>query len=341
MNMPADIRGLSIRPGSRWKIFGELALIAVGILLLSTTIKLHWLTDFIIFFILVLSFDLLYGYMGHLSFGHMLYYGAGAYATGLFLVNVGKNPIAALIAGVAVAAILSAMLGLIVMRTHGASFALINMALNEIGYFVIRSPLAKVTRGDDGLSCSSEKLFGIVNLNDDVSAFLFVGIMLLLVFAFLQVLTTSPFGILVRSIKENEKRVAFFGYDTFRSKWRVFVISSTLAAFAGGIFTLVRGFLSPQVISPFGNVEVIFAVLIGGAGNLYGALIGGAIFMLIKNFLPVMIPEVSKVIGVKLPQWEMWLGIILLIIVFAMRKGVVGVIRAQWHYRLRAARNAP
>jgi branched-chain amino acid transport system permease protein len=334
------MRSLTIRPASRWKIFGEVALIAIGILLLSTTIKLHWLTDFIIFFILVLSFDLLYGYMGHLSFGHMLYYGAGAYGTALFLVYVGKDPVAALLAGVVVAALLAAVLGLIVMRTHGASFALINMALNEIGYFVIQSPLSKFTHGEDGLSSSAGKLFGVINLYDDVSAFVLLGIMLLLVFAFLRVLTTSPFGLLVRSLKENERRVAFLGYDTFRSKWLTFVIASTLAALAGGLFTLVRGFVSPLVISPLGNVEVIFAVLIGGAGNLYGAVIGGAIFMLIKNFLPVAIPEVSKAIGATLPQWEMWLGIILLIIVFSVRQGVVGVIRNRWQ-SLRHARQSP
>jgi branched-chain amino acid transport system permease protein len=338
VNPTARPRGLNLRAASRWKTYIPLALIAVGLLLLSKVIKLHWLTDFVIFFILALSFDLLYGYMGHLSFGHMLYYGAGAYGTALFLVKASHNPVAALLTGVAVAALLSAVLGLVVMRTHGASFALINMALNQIGYFVIQSPLSNFTHGEDGLSSNAGKLFGVINLYDDWSAFILVGIMLLLVFAFLQALTTSPFGLLVRSLKENERRVAFVGYDTFRAKWITFVIASTLAALAGGLFTLVRGFVSPLVISPLGNVDVIFAVLIGGAGNLYGALIGGTLLMLIKDFLPVVIPEVSKVVGVNLPQWEMWLGLILLIIVFSVRQGVVGVVRSRWQSLLHARR---
>jgi branched-chain amino acid transport system permease protein len=328
-----DTRGFAVGPASPWGLARELALIAAGLLLLSFVIKLHWMTDFMIFFILVLSFDLLYGFMGHLSFGHMLYFGAGAYGTGLWLVHASKSPLTALVAGMMAAALLSAVLGRIVMRTHGASFALINMAFNEIGHFMIQSPLSGVTHGEDGLSCSADKIFGIINLSKDGWAFGFSAVTLLAVFALLRVLTASPYGILVRSIKENEQRVKFLGYNTFRYKWVTFVIASTVAALSGGLFTLVQGFVSPRVISPFGNVDVIFAVLIGGAGNLYGALIGGTVFMLIKNFLPVLIPELAKMLNMKLPQWEMWLGIVLLVIVFSVRRGIVGAVRTKWQGR--------
>lgn len=320
----------AVRPASPWGLALELTLIGAVLVLLSLFIKIHWLTDFIIFIIFVLSFDLLYGYMGHLSFGHMLYFGTGAYGTALWLVHAGKDPLAALAAGLVAAAALAGVLGLIVMRTHGASFALINMAFNEIGHFMVQSPLAGVTHGEDGLSSSAGKLFGTVSLYKDEWAFAAAMVVLLAVFALLRALTASPYGILVRSIKENEKRVKFLGYSTFRYKWITFVIASTVAALAGGMFTLVQGFVSPRVISPFGNVDVIFAVLIGGAGGLYGALVGGMVFMLIKNFLPVIIPELSKLLNMKLPQWEMWLGIVLLIIVFSVRKGIVGAVRSQW-----------
>jgi len=328
-----DLRGFAVRPYSPWGIVRELAIVAAGLLLLSLVIKLHWMTNFMIFFILVLSFDLLYGFMGHLSFGHMLYFGAGAYGTALWLVYGGKSPLIALAVGMLAAALLAAGLGRIVMRTHGAPFALINMAFNEIGHFMIQSPLSGVTQGEDGLSCSADNIFGIINLYKDGWAFGFAAVMLLAVFALLRVLTASPYGILVRSIKENEQRVKFLGYNTFRYKWVTFVIASTVAALSGGMFTLVQGFISPRVISPFGNVDIIFAVLIGGAGTLYGALIGGTVFMLIKNFLPVLIPELATLLNMKLPQWEMWLGIVLLVIVFSVRKGIVGAVLAKWRQR--------
>ncbi len=333
-------RDFPVSPLRGGRLLGELALIAAGMGLLATVIRIHWMADFAVFFILVLSFDLLYGYMGHLSFGHMLYFGAGAYGAALWLVYGNPSALLALAVGMAVAAAMAAVLGGIVLRTHGASFALINMAFNEIGHFLVQSPLAAYTLGEDGLSCSADPLFGWVSLYDDRWAFALSAAALLAVYALLRVLMRSPFGLLVRSIRENESRVQFLGYDTFRFKWITFVIASTIAALAGALFTLVQGFVSPRVISPFGNVEVIFAVLIGGAGNLGGALVGAAVFLAIKNFLPVMIPELSRLLEVRLPQWEMWLGAVLLVIVFSLRGGIVGTLRARLRTRPAARGNA-
>lgn len=330
----------NVRPASAWGFASELGFIAAGLIVLSLVIKVHWLTDFMIFFILVLSFDLLYGFMGHLSFGHMLYFGAGAYGAAIWLVHGSRDPLTALAAGILAAALLATVLGLIVIRTHGASFALINMAFNEIGHFAVQSPLSGITHGEDGMSCSAGTLFGAVNLYHDGAAFAVVAVALIATFALLRLLTASPYGVLIRSIRENERRVAFLGYNTRRYKWITFVIAACIAALSGGLFTLVQGFVSPRVISPFGNVDVIFAVLIGGAGTLYGALIGGTVFMLIKNFLPVLIPELARLVNLKLPQWEMWLGIVLLVIVFSVRRGIVGTVRAKWHRRRRAGRFA-
>ncbi len=329
MSSPAPSSAFPVSPAPRGGLARELALIAAGLVLLSFVIRIHWMADFAVFFILVLSFDLLYGYMGHLSFGHMLYFGAGAYGAALWLVYGNASALLALAVGMAVAAAMAALLGGIVLRTHGASFALINMAFNEIGHFLVQSPLAAYTLGEDGLSCTADPLFGLLSLYEDRWAFAFSAAMLLAVYALLRVLTRSPFGILVRSIRENESRVQFLGYDTFRFKWVTFVIASTIAALAGALFTLVQGFVSPRVISPFGNVDVIFAVLIGGAGHLGGALIGAAVFLAIKNFLPVMIPELSRWLDLKLPQWELWLGVVLLLIVFSLRGGIVGTMRAR------------
>jgi branched-chain amino acid transport system permease protein len=136
---------------------------------------------------------------------------------------------------------------------------------------------------------------------------------LLAVFAFLRLITTSPFGIMIRSIKENEDRVKFLGYNTFAYKWLTFVIASALAAFAGTLYALVKGFVAPTDVNPLENTRIIFSVLIGGAGNLYGALAGGVVFELMHNYL-------ATTIG----RWELVLGALLLVLVFWFRRGISG-----------------
>lgn len=132
----------------------------------------------------------------------------------------------------------------------------------------------------------------------------------------LKKLLSSPYGILIRSIKENETRIKFLGYNTFKYKWITFIISTTISAFAGALSILNYGYVTPSFIDPSRAVEVIFATLIGGAGSLYGALIGGVVYMAISNYLASY-----------LSRWEMFLGFALLIIVFRFRKGVWGYIK--------------
>jgi branched-chain amino acid transport system permease protein len=310
----------------RGRVLLELGVVLSSFLLLLvlTGFKFYWLTDFMIFCILVLSFDLLYGYLGHLSFGHILYYGTGAYVAASWMVYFNNDPLTALLVGVAVTTLLAGAVGWIAVQTEGAAFALLTMAFNELGYFVVHTALAGFTKGDDGLIASPGKVFGILRFGKDQEAFLMVLVVFLAVFAVLRVITRSPYGVLLRSIKENETRVSFLGYNTFRYKWLTFVISAAIAGLAGGLFVMVQGFVSPRAISTLSNIEVIFAILIGGAGTLYGAVVGGIVFMLIKNYMPVVISAAEGVVGFALPQWEMWLGIILLVIVFSFRKGVVG-----------------
>lgn len=138
---------------------------------------------------------------------------------------------------------------------------------------------------------------------------------LVLTFYLLKRLTSSPFGILLKTIKENETRARFLGYDTFLYKWGAFVISGGLAGFAGALSILNYGYVTPSFIDPHRNVEVIFAVLIGGAGNLYGAIIGGVAYMAVSNYLATYIA-----------RWEMFLGIGLLLLVFRFRTGVWGAV---------------
>jgi len=294
--------------------------VAAFFLLITPLLSMHRVIDFMIFCIFAMSFDLLYGYMGRLSFGQMLYLGTGAYICGLFVKYVNGNPLLAIFFGIAFAGLLAMLLGLIIVRTTGACFALINLAFNHIGFFLVLSPLRPITRGEDGFGVIASKL-GFLNLGSRPIMFVFVLLCLLIVFYFLRQLTSSPYGILIRSIKEDETRVRFVGYNTFFYKWLTFVIAGAIAGLAGSLTALNYNYVNPNSMDVHANVGVVFACLIGGAGHLYGALVGGVIYMVISNFLAYYIY-----------RWEMFLGFSLLLIVFRFRMGVWGYIQRLWEY---------
>ena len=316
IDLLAELRSTSIKEHGVIDLLGIAAFFLVITPLLST----HRITDFMIFCIFAMSFDLLYGYMGRLSFGHMLYLGAGAYCCGLFIKYLSGNPLLAILAGVVLAGFLSMALGLIIVRTTGACFALINLAFNHIGFFLVLSPLRGITRGEDGFGVSASK-FGFLSLTSRPIMFGLVLLCLLLVFYVLKRLTSSPYGILIRSIKEDETRVRFLGYNTFYYKWLTFVLAGSVAGLAGSLTALNYSYVNPNAMDVNSNVGVVFACLIGGAGNLYGAIVGGVVYMIISNFLPIYIH-----------RWEMFLGFCLVIIVFRFRTGVWGYIQRSWEY---------
>lgn len=303
----------------KWRWF-DLIVIGAGFLILVPLISIHRVTDFMIFCIFALSFDLLYGYMGRLSFGHLLFLGTGAYCYGLMIKYFQTNAFLAILLGVVAAGLLGMLLGPVMVRATGACFSLLALAFNQIGFFLVLSPLKNITNGEDGFGAHARSI-GFLNFNSKATMFVLVLLLLLAVYYVLRRLTASPYGILVRSIKEDENRVRFLGYNTYYYKWVTFVTSSLIAGLAGTLTALNYKFVNPNVMDVHQNVGVVFACLIGGAGNLYGAIIGGVAYMMISNYLPIYIH-----------RWEMFLGISLLIIVFKFRKGIWGNIQTSGEY---------
>ncbi len=290
----------------------ELFVLGGVFLLLVPFLGTHRVTDFAIFCIFALSFDLLYGYMGRLSFGHLLYVGVGAYATALSLQYLTSNPLLAIGLGIVAACLAGMLAGSAAVRATGACFALINLAFNRVGWFLVMSPLKDITGGENGLSVRNLR-FSYFDFQNPTFRFGFVLASLLVAFLLLRVLTSSPYGILLRSIKEDERRVRFLGYNTYFYKWLTFVIAASVAGFAGALTALNYAYVNPNTLDVHANGGVIFACLIGGAGRLYGAVLGGIIYMVITNLLPVYFQ-----------RWELLLGISLLLIVFRFRGGIWG-----------------
>ena len=293
----------------------NIALMIVGFTAFAYLASVNKVTDFIIFCIYVLGFDLLYGRMGRISFGHMLYLGAGAYGAAMSAKYLAPDPFLAILMGIAFGAAVGVLLGPIVVKTKGAAFALINVAFNQIGYFLVLVALARYTGGEDGVSLKFST-YGFINFGNVHFLFVFCLCSLLIVYYLMQRLKRSAFGALLTGIKENEIRVRFLGYNTLVYKWIAFIMSTSISAFAGTLFTLNYGFTNPSFIDPARNVEVIFAALIGGPGTELGPVVGGTAYMVISNYLARYIT-----------RWELFLGLALLIIAFKFRKGVMGSIQ--------------
>jgi branched-chain amino acid transport system permease protein len=216
------------------------------------------------------------------------------------------------------------IIGPVVVRTTGACFALINLAFDQVGYFLVLVAFSKYTGGEDGMSVYFSKM-DFLDFGQKPVMFGFTLLCLLLTYYLLKKFTSSPYGILIKSIKENETRVKFLGYNTFNYKWITFIISTSIAAFAGALSILNYGYVTPSFIDPSRAVEVIFAALIGGSGSLYGSIIGGVIYMAISNYLASYIS-----------RWEMFLGIALLICVFRFRSGIWGFVSDKFKSRAAA-----
>lgn len=293
----------------------ELILIAVIFMVLSLFLSKHRMADFMIFSIAVMSYDLLYGYMGYLSIGHMLYFGTGTYVAALFMKLVLPNPLLGIAAGILAGALLAAIIGNLVIKTKGSTFALVNMAFNYVGFFLVAYAWIGVTGGEDGMPSFTGPVGSLI-IHRHPFWFYFVLGSVLLTFYLLRRITSSPFGIMVRSLKHNETRVKFLGYNTHYYKLVTFVISAAFAAFAGTLTAINYGYIAPDYISPLRNSEIIFANLIGGAGNIYGALLGGMLFMVTRDYLSIY-----------LERWELVLGIILVIVTIRFKSGLTGFIQ--------------
>lgn len=288
--------------------------VAAAFVIYGYATSLFKITDFIIFTIFVLGFDMAYGQMGKLSFGHMLYYGAGSYGAGLCALYLSRDPFVAILCGVLCGALLGLLLGPILVKFKGAAFALSNLAFNQLGYFLVLVPFARFTGGEDGISLNFNS-YGFIDFSDFNFRFYFYLLCLLGVVFLYQRFTRAPYGIFLRATKENEIRVRFLGYNTHIFKVVTFVISTAISAFAGALNSLNLQFTNTSLIDPSRSVEVIFAALMGGAGHVLGAVMGGMAFMTIRQYLADY-----------LVRWEMFLGIALLFIAFKLRKGLFGVL---------------
>ena len=267
------------------------------------------------------AFNLLLGYTGLLSFGHAAYLGLAAYATGWLVRTAGWSPEFGVLAGTAAAALCGLAVGLIAIRRQGIYFAMITLAMAQMIYFVFLQ--VPFTGGEDGLQgVPRGKLFGVLSLVSDTTFYYVVLAVFVAVFLFIIRIVHSPYGQVLKAIRENEPRAISLGYDVDRYKLLAFVLSTALAGLAGSLKTLALGFATLSDAHWSLSGEVILMTLLGGLGTFAGPVIGAFTIVGLQNFLADQVGSWINVI----------IGAIFVVCVVAFRRGFVGEIKA-WQQR--------
>ena len=263
------------------------------------------------------AFNLLLGFTGLLSFGHAAFFGSAAYVTGWFIKAQNWTPELALLAGAVAAGLIGLLVGVVAIRRQGIYFAMITLAIAQMVYFVCLQ--APFTGGEDGLQgVPRGKLFGVISLESDINLYYLVVAIFVLSFVFISRIVSSPFGQVLKMIRENEPRAISLGYQVDRYKLLAFVLSSALAGLAGSMKTLVMGFATLSDVHWSTSGEVILMTLLGGVGTFFGPVMGSGIVISLQNLLADKVGSWVTVI----------IGVIFVVCVLAFRKGVVGELQA-------------
>ncbi|MCX7180226.1 MAG: branched-chain amino acid ABC transporter permease [Proteobacteria bacterium] len=268
------------------------------------------------------AFNLLLGYTGLLSFGHAIFFGTAAYVAGHAIKVWELPPLLGLLAGTAAAGLLGWAIGSLAIRRQGIYFAMITLALAQMVFFLFLQ--ASFTGGEDGLQgVPRGTLFGVVDLADDRNLYYFVLAIFGTAFWLIHRTIHSPFGQILKAIRENEARAISLGYDVAKYKLLVFVLSAALAGLAGATKMLVFKFATLTDAHWHMSGEVVLMTLLGGMGTVLGPVVGSSLIVILQNELADKVGSLVTVI----------MGAIFVICVLAFRRGIVGEMAA-FHKRL-------
>jgi len=260
------------------------------------------------------AFNLLIGYVGLLSFGHAMFFGIAAYTSAHAAKVWGFTPELAILFATVCAALLGLVVGSLAIRRQGIYFAMITLALAQMVYFF--SLQAPFTGGEDGIQAVPRgRLFGLIDLSNELAMYAFVFVIFISGFLLIYRIVHSPFGQVLKAIRENESRAISLGYDVDRYKLLAFVLSATLVGVAGGTKALVFQLASLTDVHWSMSGEVVLMTLLGGLGTIFGPVAGAAIIITMQNYLA------------PLGAWVLIAqGAIFVVCVLVFRRGVIGEI---------------
>jgi len=287
-------------------------LMAVALVAAPAFIYPLFLMKALCFALFACAFNLLIGYVGLLSFGHALFFGWASYVAAHAAKIWGFPPELAILTATAAAAGLGFIAGAIAIRRQGIYFAMVTLALAQMMYFfAVQAPF---TGGEDGIqSVPRGKLFGVISLADQMTMYTFVAVIFVLCFLLIYRIIHSPFGEVLKAIRENEPRAISLGYKTDRYKLAAFVLSAALTGVAGGTKAIVFQLASLTDVNWPMSGEVVLMTLVGGLGTVFGPVIGAFVIIAMQNYLAAF------------GQWVLVIqGTIFVICVMLFRRGIVG-----------------
>ncbi len=275
-----------------------------------------------------LGFDLIFGFTGLLSFGQAAFYGSGGFIASYLLVSHSiPNVFIALIIGMIGAALIAAVIGLLALRRSGIYFAMITVAFGEMFFFLENSALYPWTGGENGLPNVPKPSINLPGFDfafkDPWAMYGLLAAIFFIGFALARRIVASPFGHVLTAIRDNPTRAKAVGHDIQRYKLTVFVIAGAYAGLAGGLEGTLQGYMSPEAFTFETSGQLVMQTVIGGAGTLLGPLVGGALWLYLRNEL-----QSALSLGA---AWKLVLGLVFVVLIMFLRRGIVGGVQDLWH----------
>jgi branched-chain amino acid transport system permease protein len=268
-------------------------------------------------------FDILFGYTGLLSFGQSAFFGTGGMFAAYLLTQVDfPYVVLSVIIGTIAAGVIGYLVGLIALRRTGIYFAMITVAIAEVFYFVEFNPLAAYTGGENGLpgvpTPSVHLGFTTLEFDTNLSMYAFLAFWYFVGLVIALRIVRSPVGAILSAIRDNPLRAQALGHNIHGYKLTAFVVAAMYAGFAGGLLGLMQGFMPPDAFMFDTSGQVVMQTAIGGAGTLFGPLIGATVWLYLSDFF-----QTTLHLGA---TWKLVLGVVFVLLICFLRRGIVGAI---------------
>lgn len=274
--------------------------------------------NILIYGLFALGFNMVFGYMGVLSFGHAAFFGAGAYATGIAIVHFGLGWFPAILLGVFGAGVTAMIMGGMAIRSRGIYFAMVTLALAQCVYYLVYQ-MSDWSGGEDGLTGVGVEIvdlgFASFNLFDPTTKYYFVYAFVALAIVIFSRILASPFGAVLEAIRENENRARACGYNVQLTKWVAFVISGMFCGLAGALNALHLSVVPIESLHYHLSGQAVMMALLGGMGTFFGPFIGAFAFLMLEDIITLMTTH-----------WQLFLGAIFMIFVLFFPRGIWGSI---------------